>query len=147
MKRARLEVLLAPGPETFRAGYIPARDRVTAPPADSSRTRDAPLARIGARAGLLAQDQPYADPSRHARTYEGPGREEPDPTGLREVLIGYFGPVDPSHPVGGMLWQGASLAIRRMPTAPEAIAACRSACCPSGRNPWQGGPAQLVHAV
>ena len=96
---------------------------------------------------LLAQDQPYADPSRHARTYEGPGREEPDPTDLREVLIGYFGPADPSHPVGGMLWQGASLAIEDANRAGGYRGLPFRLLPEWSENPWQGGPAQLVHAV
>ena len=44
--------------------------------------------------------------------YYGPGREEPEPQGLREVLIGYFGPSDPRHPEGGALWLAATQAIQ-----------------------------------
>ena len=30
---------------------------------------------------------------------------------VKEVAIAFFGPPDPTHPAGGQLWQGASLAI------------------------------------
>ncbi len=43
--------------------------------------------------------------------YNGPGRNEPEPKGLTEVRIGYFGPGEPRHPVGGTFWVGAKRAI------------------------------------
>ncbi len=47
----------------------------------------------------------------HQTEYAGPGREAPAPTDVSEVLIGYFGPDDPSHPKGGRMWQAACLAV------------------------------------
>jgi branched-chain amino acid transport system substrate-binding protein len=64
--------------------------------------------------GLAQQDnatQPYFDARRQQMEYVGPGREEPEPVNLREVLIGYFGPSDPSHPEGGDIWRAVSLAV------------------------------------
>lgn len=65
-------------------------------------------------AGLAAAQQPAA-PYKEARkipqTFEGPGRDAPEPADITEVLLGYFGPSDPAHPDGGTLWQGATLAI------------------------------------
>lgn len=43
--------------------------------------------------------------------YAGPGREQPPPAEFSEVVIGYFGPGDPSDPRHGNAWRGASLAV------------------------------------
>lgn len=102
---------------------------------------------LGLALTLMAQDKPYADPSRHPRTYEGPGREEPEPKDLREVLIGYFGPADPAHPVGGMLWQGATLAIEDANRGGGYRGLPFRLVPAWSENPWSGGPAQLVRAV
>jgi branched-chain amino acid transport system substrate-binding protein len=64
--------------------------------------------------GLAQQDksaQPYFDARKEQMEYVGPGREEPEPANLGEVLIGYFGPSDPTHPEGGDLWRAVNLAI------------------------------------
>jgi ABC-type branched-subunit amino acid transport system substrate-binding protein len=53
----------------------------------------------------------YRDGRKVPLEYAGPGREAPDPAGLAEVRIGYFGPSDPKHPEGGDLWVAAQLAI------------------------------------
>lgn len=54
---------------------------------------------------------PFADARNRAVGYEGPGREDPSPTDVTEVRLGYFGPSDPSHAEGGDFWRGASLAV------------------------------------
>ena len=54
---------------------------------------------------------PYKDGRKSPSTFEGPGRELPEPEDFREIPIGYYGPPDNSHPDGGVLWQGATLAI------------------------------------
>jgi len=54
---------------------------------------------------------PYMDRTKRQLLYEGPGGDEPEPQGLDEVRIGYFGPSDPAHVEGGSFWQGASRAI------------------------------------
>ena len=59
-----------------------------------------------------SQQAPYKDGRRLPGTFEGPGRELPEPN-VAEVLIGYYGPADESHPEGGILWQGATLAIEQ----------------------------------
>ena len=43
--------------------------------------------------------------------YAGPGREQTPPTDINEVLIGYFGPNDVSHPEAGDMWRAAVLAV------------------------------------
>jgi branched-chain amino acid transport system substrate-binding protein len=54
---------------------------------------------------------PYLDRTKRQMTYDGPGGDEPEPTGLKEVRIGYFGPSDAAHVEGGSSWQGASKAL------------------------------------
>jgi branched-chain amino acid transport system substrate-binding protein len=93
------------------------------------------------------QVKPYFDPNQHPRTFEGPGRDDPEPANVREVLIGYFGPSDPAHPVGGMLWQGASLAIEEA-NAAGGYRGLPFRLVPAwDENPWTGGAARLVRLV
>jgi len=54
---------------------------------------------------------PYRDLTAHGVEYAGPGRDDPEPVGLDEVRIGYFGPSDPADPLGGDMWLAASLAV------------------------------------
>jgi len=57
---------------------------------------------------LLAQ---YIDKRQTPLQYEGPGREDPEPTDFTEIPIGFFGPNDPAHPQGGSIYMGAALAF------------------------------------
>jgi len=54
-------------------------------------------------------------PTRHIldsrAEYVGPGGEGPEPAGLTEVRLGWFGPQDPPDGVGRNLWRGAVLAV------------------------------------
>jgi len=71
-----------------------------------------PLASLlGAAQDLPA---PYMDRTKRQMRYEGPGGDEPEPEGLDEVRIGYFGPSDPAHAEGGSFWQGAVRAIEEL---------------------------------
>ncbi|HVX66745.1 MAG TPA: ABC transporter substrate-binding protein [Bryobacteraceae bacterium] len=54
---------------------------------------------------------PYKDVPKHPTTFEGPGRDLPEPDDIKEVLLGYYGPAEDAHPEGGILWQGATLAL------------------------------------
>jgi ABC-type branched-subunit amino acid transport system substrate-binding protein len=54
---------------------------------------------------------PYMDRTKRQMLYEGPGGDEPEPEGLDEVRIGYFGPSDAAHAEGGSFWLGAVRAI------------------------------------
>lgn len=60
----------------------------------------------------------------------------------QEVRIGYFGPADANHPLGGSVWKGVSLAfeeqarevsLRLIPTWDE--------------NPWTGGAGKLARMI
>jgi len=57
------------------------------------------------------EPKPYMDRTKRQMLYEGPGGDEPEPEGLTEVRIGYFGPSDTAHTEGGSFWQGAARAI------------------------------------
>ena len=90
----------------------------------ATRTAHVTAGLCGAIAALAclapaAERVPETPPAREAFSrardraagYAGPGREAPDPAGVREVLIGYFGPDDPRHPEAGDLWCAARMAV------------------------------------
>jgi branched-chain amino acid transport system substrate-binding protein len=54
---------------------------------------------------------PFYELRRHETEYAGPGRDDPSPQGVDEVLLGYFGPSDPDHPEGGDMWLAARWAV------------------------------------
>jgi len=60
----------------------------------------------------VAADDAYHRAGSEPLEYHGPGREEPAPENLREIRIGYFGPVDPAHPEGGDVWTAVDLAFQ-----------------------------------
>lgn len=55
----------------------------------------------------------YSDLRTRQTEYAGPGRQVSPPADVKEVLIGYFGPNEPSDPRGGDMWNAASLAIEK----------------------------------
>ena len=57
---------------------------------------------------------PYMDRTKRQMLYEGPGGDEPEPEGMDEVRIGYFGPSDAAHAEGGSFWLGAVRAIEEV---------------------------------
>jgi len=106
---------------------------------------------MAAALGILCVAASGAEPFFRARsvtaTYAGPGRDHPEPTGVTEVKIGWFGPGDPADPVGGVLWSAACLAVE------EANAAGGYRGVPFrlvprwSENPWGTGVSQLTHLV
>jgi ABC-type branched-subunit amino acid transport system substrate-binding protein len=94
-----------------------------------------------------AQDsapKPYHDFGSSPRSYNGPGRDEPDPVDVKEVAIAFFGPPDPTHPAGGQLWQGASLAIEEA-NREGGYRGLPFRLIPAwAGNPWAGGAATLI---
>ncbi len=55
----------------------------------------------------------FSDLRTRQTEYAGPGRQINPPTDVKEVLIGYFGPNEPSDLRGGDMWNAASLAIEQ----------------------------------
>jgi branched-chain amino acid transport system substrate-binding protein len=97
--------------------------------------------------GFAQQDksnQPYFDARQQQMQYVGPGREEPEPTNLREVLIGYFGPSDPARPEGGDIWCAASLAIEEANTGGGYRGLPFRVLPAWSENPWGTGVSELV---
>jgi branched-chain amino acid transport system substrate-binding protein len=87
---------------------------------------------------------PYFNARKQQMEYVGPGRDEPEPANLRDVLIGYFGPGDPADLVGGDLWCAVNLAIAEANAEggyrglPFRIISAWS------ENPWGSGVSKLV---
>ena len=91
--------------------------------------------------------EPYFDASRHQMEYTGPGRDDPPPEGLREVLIGYFGPRDADHPTGNDVWTAINLAVDEANESggyngiPFRIVSAWS------ENPWGSGASGIARMV
>ena len=80
-------------------------------------------------------------------SYNGPGRNDPDPKDVQEVRLGYFGPPDPMDEVGGQMWQGASLAIEEA-NRQGGYRGLPFRLVPAwDRSPWTGGVAKLARVV
>lgn len=91
-----------------------------------------------------APPKPYHDPRNTTLTYNGPGRDDPDPTDVTEVRIGYFGPADGADPEGGQMWQGASLAMEEA-NVHGGYRGLPFRLIPAwAANPWAGGAANLA---
>jgi len=73
---------------------------------------------------------PFRDFRQQATPYAGPGRERTEAADVSEVLLGYFGPSDPDHPLGGDLWKAAELAV----------------CQANAQGGFRGKPFRLVAA-
>ena len=98
----------------------------------------------------LAQDaapKPYRDVRKTPLSYNGPGRDDPEPTDVQEVRIGYFGPPDASDANGGQIWQGANLAIEEA-NRQGGYRGLPFRLVPAwDQNPWTGGVAKLARVV
>jgi ABC-type branched-subunit amino acid transport system substrate-binding protein len=91
--------------------------------------------------------KPYHDARKTPLSYNGPGRDDPEPKDVQEVRIGYFGPPDPLDEAGGQLWQGASLAIEEA-NRQGGYRGLPFRLVPAwDRNPWAGGVAKLARVV
>ena len=98
----------------------------------------------------VAQDsapKPYRDVRKTPLSYNGPGRDDPEPKDVQEVRIGYFGPPDPLDEAGGQMWQGASLAIEEA-NRQGGYHGLPFRLVPAwDQNPWTGGVARLARVV
>ncbi len=87
---------------------------------------------------------PFFDATKNESTYNGPGREESEPTDVTEVRIGYFGPSDPEHPEGGGLWLAVNLAIAEA-NAEGGYRGLPFRLIPAwSDNPWTNGASLVV---
>jgi len=66
---------------------------------------------------------------------------------VREIRIGYFGPDDPDHPVGGAIWKGTKLAIEESNASGGYQGMLFRLVQAWDENPWSGGAAGVVRMV
>jgi branched-chain amino acid transport system substrate-binding protein len=89
-------------------------------------------------------DRPYFDKTQHRVEYAGPGREDLPPADVREILLGYFGPSDPTHPEGGDLWLASGLAVAEANDAGGYRGLPFRLVPAWSENPWGTGVAQVA---
>ena len=91
--------------------------------------------------------EPHVDARSRQVEYAGPGREDPEPETPSEVLVAYFGPDDPDHPVGGDLWLASSLAVEEANRAGGFRGVPFRLIPAWSEDPWGTGVAKLARAV
>jgi branched-chain amino acid transport system substrate-binding protein len=91
--------------------------------------------------------QPYQIGGREVIGYFGPERDSPPPRDIREVKIGWFGPTDPNHPTGGLMWLAAKLAIDEANQAGGYHGLPFRLLPAWSENPWGTGVAGLARLV
>jgi ABC-type branched-subunit amino acid transport system substrate-binding protein len=112
-------------------GFIPQRDRVSR---NLERAAPGPAAEAGPHA--LRDNQ-----------YHGPGKDDPEPEALDEVRIGWFGPDDPDHPIGGDPWVAANLAVEAANAVGGYLSLPFRLVPAWSENPWGTGIADLARQV
>ena len=141
-------------PSSPDSNDAPAKDRPSPGPSkgvdgsDTSRCHgkvvaqgDPRFTRVGTR-----DDRPYKEPSGVPLEFRGPGREEPEPD-VAEVVLGWFGPGDPTHPEFGDFWRGAVLAVEEE-NAAGGYRGKRFRLVPSwSESPWAAAVADLTRTV
>ncbi len=91
--------------------------------------------------------RPYKAAGREAVDYFGPERDDPPPGDIGEVKIGWFGPPDPNHPTGGVMWLAASMAIEEANQAGGYRGLPFRLLPAWSENPWDTGVASLTRLV
>jgi branched-chain amino acid transport system substrate-binding protein len=89
-------------------------------------------------APAVAQQAPYKDRPAQPSTFEGPGREAPEPADIREVLIGYYGPQE------GAMWRAATLAIEEANREGGYSGKPFRLLSRWSANPWRAGAALIT---
>lgn len=79
--------------------------------------------------------------------YDGPDAEGPEPTDLTEVVIGWFGPSDPDHPLYGDLWTAATLAVEEANDGGGLHGLPVRLVPRWSENPWGTGVGQVARMV
>jgi branched-chain amino acid transport system substrate-binding protein len=92
-------------------------------------------------------EAPYHDFRLQTLDYVGPIEEDPDPSSLTEVTIGWFGPSDSHHPLHGDLWTAAALAVEEI-NQEGGLQGLPVRLVPRwSENPWGSGVAQVARLV
>ncbi len=97
---------------------------------------------------VVAQAQsptPYRPGASQPLKYNGPGREEPEPTDLKTVDIGFFGPTGPGE--SESLWLGASLAVEEANKNGGYRGLPFQLVSSWADNPWNGGASKLIQSI
>ena len=94
-----------------------------------------------------ARAEPFFHAREHQTEYAGPGRDEPPPPDVAEVLIGYFGPSDPTHPQAGDLWRAANLAVEEANRSGGYRGKPFRLLSGWSENPWGTGVREVVRMV
>jgi len=90
---------------------------------------------------------PFFDARSRQTYYAGPERENRPAAEVKEVLIGYFGPSNASHPEGGDIWCAACLAIDQANQAGGYRGVPFRLVPGWADNPWGSGVTQVTRMV
>jgi branched-chain amino acid transport system substrate-binding protein len=90
---------------------------------------------------------PHKDARDHPPQYVGPGRNEPEPEGLSEVRIGWFGPSDPRDPETGDVWLALTMAVEEANDAGGCAGRPYRVVPAWSRNPWGTGVGRVARLV
>jgi branched-chain amino acid transport system substrate-binding protein len=83
----------------------------------------------------------------HLSEYHGPEADELAPSEVDEVRIGYFGPDNPDHPIGGDLWVASTMAIQEENQAGGYRGVPFAVVPRWSENPWGTGIAAVPRLV
>ena len=90
---------------------------------------------------------PHKDARDHPSQYAGPGRDDPEPDGLQEVIIAYFGPADPDDRETADVWRAMNIAVDEANQAGGYRGLPYRLVPVWGNSPWGTGVAQLSRLV
>ena len=90
---------------------------------------------------------PYKDRSKSIPQSPDTGEPETEPGEIKDVPLGYFGPSDTSHPLGGGMWAGVSLGIRRANKEGGYMGKPFRLVTAWAPDPWRGGVSQLARVT
>jgi len=79
--------------------------------------------------------------------YHGPERDEPDPSNIEEVRIGFFGPCDSRNPFGRNMWRGAKLAVEKANAEGGYQGKPFRLVCRWADDPWGAGSREMTRLV
>jgi ABC-type branched-subunit amino acid transport system substrate-binding protein len=104
-------------------------------------------AEVDPKAASAKRPEPFFVAREQQVAFHGPGRDAPDPAGLDEILIGYFGPAEPDHALGGDLWLAAGLALEQENAGGGYQGIPFRLISGWSDNPWGTGVSRVAHMV
>lgn len=79
--------------------------------------------------------------------YHGPERDQPEPSDIEEVRVGFFGPSQSSNAMGQNMWRGATLAVEKANAAGGYRGKRFRLVCRWADNPWGAGSKEMTRLV